>query len=63
MGEPRNAGQQPEAEEAEVIEVEADLENGAGESGPGSKHAVPGSKPTVPQKPPAGPQPDIKYQG
>jgi hypothetical protein len=63
MGEPRSAGQQPAAAEAAATEVETDLENAAGESGPGGKHAAPGSKPAGAQKPPGGSQPDIKYQG
>lgn len=53
MGEPRSAGQQPPAAEAAA---ETDLENAAGEPGPGGKRAAP-------QQPPPGAQPDVKYQG
>jgi hypothetical protein len=60
MGESKNSGQQPGAEEAEVTDVAAEAEGAAAEppatSGPDIKYQG------GPKKPPAA-SPDIKYQG
>ncbi len=56
MGEPGSAGQQPGADEAEVVGVDAEKDGGTGQP-------VPGGTQAAPPKPPATSKPDIKYQG